>query len=133
MDVVGLIIDKLGLGAGLVFGFLIILWLTSKAIVKRLFDEHNGIITIVATEHVSAMRKISDTQLEQRIDSIEVKKNLTELLLLLKDGNNNLSNQKIHACALVACDILEDITSEIDVDITEKLRQIRGILSRDGE
>lgn len=133
MDIVGLLIDKLGLGAGLVFGFLIILWLTSKTIVNRLFNEHNGIFTLIANEHVSVMKKIADTQVEQHIDIVEVKKNLRELLMLHKSGSSHLSNKKLHESAIIACDVLEDLIEALDenIDVTEKLRQIKMILSRD--
>lgn len=133
MDITGLIVDKIGLGAGLVFGFLMILWSVLKYTAKRLFDENNGIVTNVANEHIEVMKTIAETQTNQHIDLIQLKHHMDELITLHKDTDSILSNKKLHEAALIACDILEDVGNELSVvDIKDNIRKIRIILGKDG-
>lgn len=134
MELVEMIANQYGLSIALIIGFLIIIGKTSKYIAVRCFDKDTGIFTKVAEKHIEVMSTISDIQNQQHIELIDVKKNLAELILIYKDKHSNLSNQKMHECGLVACDVLEDIADGMDCEegrkkIKENLRKMRMILN----
>lgn len=129
MELIEMVAKNFGLPVALIVALSVVISRVLMYCAKRLFDEKEGVVTKAVEKHIESIDKITTIQSAQHIDLIELKKNLSELILLHKDERSNVSNKRLHDAGLVACDILIDISTEIGVDIKDDMKKIRMILN----